>query len=155
MGWNKILIYSCTFFILTSCCTPVLQKKFYTTEYGSNRPKKNKFKLSKKQNELNDLQLESIYISKNKETFYRFFKNGKVLISGINPNLKEEEQFNNLKSGRIGYYKIKKNLVLFEYFSVGAHDCGEYHQYQKKIIGDSIVGYQKIKVEGLRGTPDW
>jgi len=155
MGRFQILIYSCAFLLLGSCCVTMLQKKFYTTEYGSDRPKINKFKLSKNQNKFNDDYLENVYVSENKETFYRFFDNHRVLISGINPSLKIEEQFNNLKRGRVGYYQMRENLVLLEYFSVGANDCGKYHQYELKMIGDSIAGYKKMKTYELTGTPDW
>ncbi|WBX76739.1 hypothetical protein PG911_00330 [Tenacibaculum ovolyticum] len=170
MGWYKILIYSCTFFILTSCCTPVLQKKFYKTEYGSNRPKKNRFKLSKKIYTLKkEDQISTSYIYQssfkmdlvNKKlksdytVFFRFFKNGRYITNVLKDKSIALNQYNNLKSGTIGYYKILGNKILLEDFSVGAHDCGKYHQYELNMIGDSIVGYEKIKIEGLAGTPSW
>ncbi|WBX76738.1 hypothetical protein PG911_00325 [Tenacibaculum ovolyticum] len=174
MKRNKILIYSSTFFILTSCCIPIIQKKFYTTEYGSDRPKKNRFKLAKNttNQNLNELISENAIYTRTDSSYFklvktkkielfitksfmRFFKNGQFL-KGTTNNFKNGlKNYNNLKSGIIGYYKILDNKILLEYFFVGPHDCGEYHQYQKKIIGDSIIGYQKIKVDGLTGTADW
>ncbi len=156
MGWSRILIYSsCVCILFSSCCIPFLQKKFYTTEYGSNRPKKNKFKLSKNLNELHTIHTTDVYISNNKDTYYRFFSDNKFIVSGINPDININKQFNNLKKGRVGYYQVKDNIILFEYFSVGANDCGKYHQFQLKRIKDSIVGYTKLKVKGLTGVPDW
>ncbi len=155
MGRFRILIYSCIFLLLSSCCIPIVQKKFYTTEYGSVRPKKNKFSLSKNQSKSNGINVVGVYISDNKNLYYRFFENNKFIVSGFNSNINELEQYNNLKKGRIGYFQVNKGEILLEYFSVGPNDCGEYHQYKIKMIGDSIVGCQKINIEGLNGTPDW
>ena len=80
MGWYKILIYSCTFFILTSCCTPVLQKKFYTTEYGSDRPKKNRFKLAKNttNQNLNELISENAIYTRTDSSYFKLVKTKKI-----------------------------------------------------------------------------
>ncbi len=157
MGRFQILIYFLTFFLLSSCCIPVLQKKFYRTEYGWERPIKSSFTLNKKVQNSNDSIIEGVYIyTKNKhDIFYRFFNNNKFITSGFNSKNNISDQLNNLKKGHVGYYQIEEDLVFLEYFSVGAHDCGKYHRYELKIIGDSIVGYQKLKIEGLTGTPDW
>ncbi|PKH49863.1 hypothetical protein CXF68_03735 [Tenacibaculum sp. Bg11-29] len=165
MGWNKILIYSCTFFILTSCCTP---------KYGSNRPKKNKFKLAKVKPNLilnkrlskNTIftKIDSIYIKSVKTkkeklqiiySFLRFFENGQFMDGPTKNNSNRLKDYNNLKRANVGYYQIKNNQIILEQFMVTPHDCGSYHKGELKVIGDSIVGYKKIKVEGLTGTPDW
>ena len=155
MGRFSILIYSSIFFLFNSCCgIPLISpRKFYTTEYGSNRPKKNNFKLNI---DLKDnYNLSGVYLSKNKDVYYRFFKNSRVLISGINPNLKIEKQYNNIQKGRVGLYKIEGNSLLLEYFSVGSHDCGKYHIYDHKIVTDSIIGFKKVKIKNLKGVPNW
>ena len=174
MGRFQILIYICICLFLGSCCVPILQKKFYTTEYGSDRPKNNKFKLAKnKINEDSNLlininkiytRIDSSYFKhpKTKKTnlfvtksFLRFFKSGKV-IEGTTKNLSNGlKDYNDLKSGIIGYYKLNEDKITIEQFLVSSSDCGKYYQYELKIIGDSIVGYQKITVAGLKGTPDW
>ncbi len=174
MGRFQILIYFLTFFLLSSCCVPILQKKFYTTEYGSDRPVRNRFKSAKnnpnlilnKQLSRNTVftKTDSIYI-KNVKTkkeklhivysFLRFFDNGQFIDGTIKDLNLPLNDYNNLKSGIIGYYEIQNNKILYEYFLVTAHNCGDYYKTESRIIGDSIVGYQKLKIEGLTGTPDW
>jgi hypothetical protein len=60
-----------------------------------------------------------------------------------------------LKAGIVGYFKAGKDKLIIQHFLVTAHDCGKYHIYELKMTGDSIEGYKKIKVEGLKGVPDW
>jgi|GEM_PF-3158870 len=174
MGRFQILICICLFAILSSCCIPILQKKFYTTKYGSDRPTRNRFKLAKsKPNLILNKRLsentvfiktDSVYIKSVKTkkeklhiiySFLRFFDNGQF-IDGTTKNSKLSiNDYNNIKSGVIGYYEIQGNKILYEHFLVTAHNCGDYYKTESKIIGDSIVGYQKIRVKGLTGNPDW
>jgi len=169
MGRFQILICFCLLFLLNSCCIPILQKKFYTTEYGSDRPKKNKFEISKRGTDFFDktyvyTHIDSVY-GKNPKTgviklsitksFKRFFKTGQYIQGTIKKSNLPLNDYNNLKSGIIGYYEIQNNKILYEYFLVTAHNCGDYYKTESRIIGDSIVGYQKLKIEGLTGTPDW
>ncbi|WP_422091925.1 hypothetical protein [Tenacibaculum ovolyticum] len=174
MGSNKIFKIICLLFLLSSCCTPILQKKIYTTEYGSNRPKKNKFKLAKikpnlilnKRLSKNTIftKIDSIYIKSVKTkkeklqiiySFLRFFENGQFMDGPTKNNTNRLKDYNNLKRANVGYYQIKDNKIILEQFMVTPHDCGSYHKGELKVIGDSIVGYKKIKVDGLTGTPDW
>jgi hypothetical protein len=167
MGRFPILIIIYITFLLSSCCN------YYKTEYGSSRPKKSKFKFSKTVDKLTDSFLEenhvythidSVYGEDPKtgviklsitKSFKRFFKTGQYIQGtgkGLNLSLND---YNNLNSGIIGYYKIQNNKILYEYFLVTAHNCGNYYKSESKIIGDSIPGYQKNKIKGLTGTPNW
>ena len=173
MGWKKMVSITLTVIAIHSCCIPVLQKKFYTTEYGSYRPIKNKFRIANKNTKsqskasiLNNIytRVDSVYIkkvkSKKKElkiinSFKRFFPDGQFL-EGTTKDIKNGlKDYNNLKSGVIGYYKIEKNKIILEQFLVTPHDCGKYYIYELEIKEDSIEGYSKVKVKGLTGTPDW
>ncbi|WP_103071791.1 hypothetical protein [Aquimarina sediminis] len=173
MGWKKLISFILIIISMNSCCIPLLQKKYYTTEYGSHRPIKSKFKTTRNRTKsiLEEsltkniyFRTDSIYITKVKDkkkelkivnTFKRFFSDGQY-IEGTTKNIRNGlEDFNNLKSGIIGYYKTQNDKILYEYFLVTAHNCGDYYRAESNIIGDSIAGYKKIKVEGLKGTPDW
>ena len=174
MGRFSILIYSCITLILSNCCLPKIQKKFYTTEYGSNRPLKNKFKLAKKTtiNNVNLIteknivytKIDSIYLKNVKtkktelkiiKTFERYFKTGHYIRGTVKNFSSPLNDFNNLKSGVVGYYKIQDNKIQHEYFLVTAHNCGAYYNTESKIIDDSITGYTKVYIDGLIGSPDW
>ncbi len=174
MGWKKMVILVLTIISLNSCCIPFLQKKYYTTEYGSNRPKKNKFKLLKTQSKLGQkfideysvyVKIDSVY-GKNPKTgvvelsitksYERYFKTGQYIQgTGEKDSDLTLKDYNNLKSGIIGYYKIENNKILYEYFLVTPQNCGDYYKAENGIVGDSIAGYKRIKIEGLIGTPDW
>ena len=170
MGRFQILIIINVIFLLSSCC---IQKNYYTTEYGSKRPKKNKFKILKTEGKLESAffdensiytRIDSVY-GKNPKTgltklsitksFKRFFKTGQYIQGTIKDSNLPLNDYNNLKSGIIGYYKIQDDKILYEYFLVTAHNCGDYYKSESRIIGDSIVGYKKNRIEGLTGIPDW
>ncbi len=167
MGWKKLVILVLTIISLNSCCIPFLQKKFYTTEYGSHRPIKSKFKLGKKPHNLEEgdiIETDCVYkssvimdVSGNKDyTFFlRFFANGRYLSNVLKKDTPHLEQYNNLKKGGVGYFKLEENKIILEEFVVGAQDCGKYHTHSIKILNDSIESYKKIKIKGLTGTPDW
>ena len=167
MGWKKMVSITLTVIAIHSCCIPVLQKKFYTTEYGSYRPIKSKFTLGKNPYYLKKedfIQTDYIYQSsftmdipekKDYTTFLRFFENGRYLSNVLKKDISPLEQYNNLKKGGVGYYKIEGDKIILEEFVVGAHDCGRYDIYSFKILKDSIEGYSKVKAEGLTGIPDW
>lgn len=145
------------------------------TEYNSTRPKKNKFKLAQNPYNLKtDSPINSKYVYIKNETieikdartkeikiltinsFIRFFPNGRYINSTTNGSFENGLQdYNNLKKGIIGYYKIEDMKILFEDFIVGSHDNGKYKIYERKLINDSVEGYKKLKIEGLTGTPDW
>jgi len=90
MGWKKLVSAIFVTVSINSCCIPLLQKKFYTTEYDSNRPIKNKFKLGKKPYKLKEgdnIQIDYIYKSsftmdesekKDYTIFLRFFCRWKI-----------------------------------------------------------------------------
>jgi hypothetical protein len=174
MGWKKLVSFIFIISSISSCCVPLLQKKYYTTEYGSNRPKKSKFKLLKTRDKLDEkffdensvyIKIDSVY-GKNPKTgvielsvtksYERYFKTGQYIQGTCkkDSNLSLND-YNNLKSGIVGYYKIENNKVLYEYFLVTPQNCGDYYKAESKIIGDSIAGYKKVKIEGLTGKPDW
>lgn len=173
MGWKKLVSIIFLTVLLNSCCSPLFSKKYYTTEYGSDRPKKNKFKLSNTGNELGKTfvdenvvytKIDSVY-GKNPKTgetelfvtksFERYFKTGQYIQGTSIDSDVSLKDYNNLKSGIIGYYKIQNDKIIYEYFLVTAQNCGDYYKAESKIIGDSIPGYKKIKIEGLTGNPDW
>lgn len=171
MGWKKLVILLFCSFLMQNC----ILKSYYLTEYNSTRPKKNNFKLSqnpyslKSDDRINSksvyTKIETIEIkdAKTKEikkltisSFIRFFPNGRYLNSTTNESFENGLQdYNNLKKGIIGYYKIEDMKILFEDFIVGSHDNGKYKIYERKLMNDSIEGYKKLKIEGLTGTPDW
>ena len=160
--------------LVNSCCIPILEKKFYNTEEGFERPKNNKFTLGKNPYDLKEtdvIKTNCVYqatfnleytsantnqkISRETNLFLRFFKNGRYIESAV---LKENTPiyyYNNLKRGYVGYYKIVGSKILLEHFSVGAHDCGKYVITELEIIGNNIGSYKKIEVEGLTGNPNW
>ncbi len=171
----KILIYFFLIcFYLNSCCIPLIQKKYYTTQYGSDRPKKNKFKLAKIQPNIilnkpfsKDViytKIDSVYIKSvetNKEelliynSFLRFFETGQYLSGSTESFTFGINDYNNLDSGVIGYYYVNNNNLITEQFLVTSHNCGEYYKGALKIIKDSIVGYNRIKIKNLEGIPNW
>ena len=172
MGRISIVIIIGT--LASSCCIPIIQKRFYNTEEGFERPKNNKFVLGRNPYSLKEtdaIKTNCIYQAtfnleynksvKNKNTnkeitrFFRFFKNGRYIQSAV---LKEKNPlyyYNNLERGHVGYYKIIDKKILLENFNVGSGNCGEYYITELEIIGDNISSYKKIEVEGLVGTPDW
>jgi len=167
MGWKTLVSIIFLAVSINSCCVPLLQKKFYTTEYGSHRPIKSKFKLGKKPYELkkeDNIRIDCIYKSsftmdgsekKGYTTFLRFFANGRYLNNVLKTDVSPLDQYNNLKKGGVGYYKVEGNKIILEEFVVGAQDCGKYHIYSLNILNDNIESYEKIKVEGLTGKPNW
>jgi len=90
------------------------------------------------------------------KSYERYFKTGQYIqgTSEKDSNLALKD-YNNLKSGIVGYYKIENNKILYEYFLVTPQNCGDYYKAENEIIRDSIAGYKRIKIEGLTGTPDW
>ncbi len=167
MGWKKLVGLILVSVLVSSCCVPVLQKQFYTTEYGSHRPIKSKFSLSKNPYQLkkgDHIYTDCIYKSsftmdgsekKDYTVFLRFFANGRFLRDVLKNDSSPVDQYNNLKKGSVGYYKVEGDKIFLEEFMVGAHDCGKYHIYSLKIMDDSIEDYEKIKITGLKGEPDW
>ncbi len=174
MGWKKLVILILVFTMTNSCCVPFVQKKFYTTQYGSYRPIKSKFKITKdsvmytsKESFIKNIyfRIDSIYItkvrSKKKElkvinTFKRLFSDGQFIEGTTNDIKNGLKDFNNLESGIAGYYKIENNKIIFEQFIVTPQDCGKYRTYELQILGDdNIKGYKKMTVKGLTGTPNW
>lgn len=174
MGRISILITISFLFLLNSCCIPIIQKRFYKTEEGFERPKRNGFELGKnpynlKETDLiktnciyqNSFSLEYIDAKTNKKTsrlvngFFRFFKNGRYIESAV---LKEKDSlfyYNNLKRGYIGYYEIIDSKVKLEHFSVGSQDCGKYSVTYLNLNDNYIGDFKKTEVNGLTGTPDW
>ncbi|MBS9767087.1 MAG: hypothetical protein KGV44_06060 [Flavobacteriaceae bacterium] len=169
-----LMFFFLTCFYLNSCCIPLIQKKYYTTQYGSDRPKKNKFKLAKIQPKiiLNKLfskdviytKIDSVYIKSVKtkkeelhiyNSFLRFFETGQYISGTTDDFTFGINDYNNLDSGVIGYYYINRNKLITEQFLVTSHDCGKYHKGTLKIIGDSIIGYNRIKIKNLKGIPNW
>lgn len=182
----------------------VFSKQFYFEKEGGVRPGKNRFKFRKnpyilKQQDL--LKTDCVYLlcsakkedklkdtSKNcisqnsKNQFIRFFKNGRFITNRLDPSKKTRlEQYNNLKRGKVGYYKIVDNELILEYFAVKlggmSADCGKYYRDKYKMTEKEIIlkserrsasgtfyawstvktdtRYQKINIEGLTGEPNW
>lgn len=171
MGWKKLVILFSFSFLMQNC----IVKSYYFTEFNSTRPKKNNFKLSQNPYTLktdSPISSKNVYIKKEtieikdaitKEkkiltinSFIRFFENGRYINSTTNKSFVNGLQdYNNLKRGIIGYYRIEDKKIIFEDFIVGSHDNGKYKIYERNLINDSIEGYKKLKIEGLTGIPDW
>ncbi|MDQ7918054.1 hypothetical protein RBU60_10735 [Mesonia sp. MT50] len=189
---------------LSSCgfCN-ILSKQFYYTGEGGVRPGKNKFELAKTPYLLKEQDLiktnaiyqfcyswnekELIYQKTNcnhinaKISFIRFFKNGRFLMNDLSTGKDSLEQYNNLKSGKIGYYKIEEKELILEYYSVShagmASDCGKYYKDKYKLTNNGIqlqaerrsnnglfFGWTKVEnagwylrknIKGLEGVPSW
>ncbi len=167
MGWQKLVILSLLGVLIQSCCMPLLQKKFYTTEFGGERPLKSKFKLAKTPYILKDedvIKTNLIYTTSFKmeggkkseyTSFLRFFDDGRFLSNALDTSSPLLDQYNNLKKGGVGYYKIEGNTIRLEEFVVGAQDCGKYHEYTLPLSQDGIKGYTHTLVNALSGAPDW
>ncbi|WP_136666716.1 hypothetical protein [Flavobacterium sp. H122] len=171
MDWKKLVILSISIGLLQSC----FLKAYTTTEYGSDRPKHNRFKIGKYPYNLkfdDPIKTDFVYtkidsayfksaITKENvlfvnNVFLRFFSNGRYLKSSTKKNYNSAlEDYNNLKNGIVGYYEIKDNKLFLEYFLTNAHNNGKYYMLELNLIKDSIEGYKKLKIEGLTGTPDW
>lgn len=189
---------------LNSCgfCN-IFSKQFYYTDQGGVRPGKNKFELGKNPYFLKEQVLiktnciyQHCYTWNDKElkpqntncdslnarvSFIRFFKNGRFLINELTPEKSRLEQYNNLKTGKIGYYKIEGKELILEYFSVNhagmASDCGKYNidKYKLTETGIKLLAerrsdnglfygwnevenanwYIKKHIEGLEGVAVW
>lgn len=200
----KYLIGFITILTLNSCgfCN-VLTKQYYFTSEGGIRPGKNKFKDRKEPYVLKEQDLiktNSVYqlcSAWNKEnlknevadcdstnatvSFIRFFENGRFLMNELDVEKNHLEQYNNLKDGKIGYYKIENGDLILEYFSVYfggmASDCGKYYRKKYKLKESGIKLYSERKsssgtfyvwaeveysnwfhkkiINGLEGIPDW
>lgn len=172
MGWKGMVIIFLISIFLKSCGFVYGYK---TTEFGSKRPISNRFELGKQPYSLkadDPIKIDIIYtkidsvllksaITKQNElfvynTFLRFFSNGRYFESTTKKKYTEAiEDYNNLKNGLSGYYRVEDNRLVIEYFVVSAHGHKSYVKNELKLFNDSIEGYKKLKVEGLTGTPDW
>jgi len=166
MGRKKMAI-GCFFFLYTSCTIPF--KNYYYTLEGNIRPKKPKFSLAKYPYQLKRtdvIDTNSVYIREEKTrridntvyihySFYRFFSNGKALRGSSFDIFPSLDNFNSVKGSSMNYYKIENNKLIIEYFVNSPHSNGYYGFHTSQIINDSIQYYKRIKVEGLKGTPDW
>jgi hypothetical protein len=173
MARKKLVITFLLLVTLQSC--HLLFKGYRTTEYGSNRPTQNRFTIGQDPYSLKDddpiktdfiyTKTDSVYlksaITKEKElfvynTFLRFFSNGRYFESTTKKKYSEAlNDYNNLKDGIVGYYKIENKKLSLEYFVVSAHGHESYVKNELKLFNDSIEGYNRLKIEGLTGTPDW
>lgn len=172
MAWKNLVIL---FFSLTlgGCCTFILP--YYTTEFNSDRPKVNRFALSKKgPGDTSLIDFDAIYLKygtieyntvdgyKKMEEYscIRFFKTGQVLRGWID-SLNQLSEFNNLEMNSVGYYHISNDTIYLEQYITGAHFCERYHIGRGKITKDSLIFndgeavYKRHKVAGLEGTPSW
>jgi hypothetical protein len=168
MGRKNLVIVFIIAVSFSSCCIPLIQKTWYNTSEGFERPKKNRFKLAKAPYILKPTdgistdgvyQHDIIVKSDNGRTihitsFFRFFSNGRYM-EGALGDQEPIHYYNNLERGHVGYYTIVDNEVVLEQFSVGAQDCGKYAITKLKINETGFGDFKKIKVEGLKGVPDW
>ncbi|WP_103864897.1 hypothetical protein [Aquimarina sp. I32.4] len=181
----------------------IITKQYIFTKDGNLRPAKNRFKLGKTPYMLKDDDLiktncvyQSCTVSTDEEytksstcdsipandlvTFFRFFKNGRFLISHILSNDINAQSYNTLK-GDVGYYTIENGDLILEYFSVNfggmASDCGRYYTSIYTLRDDAIIpssqrvsnngiwyawekipytqSFKKIEIKNLTTTPDW
>ncbi|WP_237275103.1 hypothetical protein [Tenacibaculum ovolyticum] len=183
MGWNKILVISLISCCFISCLNYYHTKngsvrpKKNKFEFG-----RSPYKLKKEDlidtNSIYIYNHESTSITKGKY-FIRFFSNGRC-IEGTSElysgklNLDRMNDFYN--SGvLVGYYKIENfNEITIETYSVKKHEGGYYKKTYGIIKNDSLyitdekknldlislnkkhnIVYQKNKIKGLTGTPNW
>lgn len=78
-------------------------------------------------------------------SFYRFFENGKVYMSCGYCSLPSEREFNELKYGFYGEYRIENNQIIIEYYGtyVGYHLS--YYKIENNKIIQTNTSKRKLK----------
>ena len=163
MAWKNLVILFFSF-LLVGCCA--ITHPYYTTKFGSSRPKVNRFTLNKKgAGDISLIDFDAVYVLPPKKiddnySFIRFFKEGQILESWTK-SLDSINEFNNLEAGIIGYYHISNDTIYLEEYMTNPHFCQRYYSSKGIITKDSLIFnggdavYKRHKVSGLKGKPNW
>ena len=162
MAWKNLVILFFSF-LLVGCCA--ITHPYYTTKFGSSRPKVNRFTLNKKgAGNISLIDFDAIYALPPKKddvySFIRFFKEGQILV-GWTRSLDNIKKFNNLERGIVGYYHISNDTIYLEQYMTSPHFCEKYYVSEGIITKDSLIFnggnavYKRHKVSGLKGEPNW